>query len=63
MQRGYRFWHAAHALLHRDTFTDAAHSSEFADSAHFSRAFRAAYGLAPSKVLLSQTEWSQCDLL
>lgn len=57
LQRGYRFWHAARAMLDAQTFTEAAHASQFADGAHFSRAFRSAYGLAPSKVLLTQTQW------
>lgn len=57
LQRGYRFWHAARAMLNAQTFTEAAHAAEFADGAHFSRAFRAAYGLAPSMVLLTQTQW------
>lgn len=61
LQRGYRFWHAAHAMLDAQTFTEAAHASQFADGAHFSRAFRAAYGLAPSKVLLTQTQWLTSD--
>jgi len=63
LQRGYRFWHAARVLLDVTTFTEAAHASEFADAAHFSRAFRAAYGLAPSGILLTRTQWFRCDAL
>ena len=57
LQRGYRFWHAARAMITHRTFTDAAHAAEFADAAHFSRAFRRAYGLAPSKILALETDW------
>lgn len=60
IRRGYRFWLAAHSMLKNDSFTSAAHAAEFADSAHFSRAFREAYGVAPSRLLWSQTQWSCC---
>lgn len=63
LQRGYRFWHAARALLDVDTFTEASHAADFSDSAHLSRAFRRAYGLPPSEILLKQTVWGRCDTL
>lgn len=59
LQRGYRLWHAARALLNVETFTEASYAAEFADSAHLSRAFRRAYGLPPSEILLKQTRWER----
>lgn len=40
------------------TFTRAAYEADFADSAHLSRAFRQAYGLAPTGVLGARATWS-----
>jgi AraC-like DNA-binding protein len=53
--RQYRVWSRVLAATGRaiagDTLTDAAHATGFSDSAHFSREFRAACGLAPSSAL------------
>ncbi len=58
MQRGYMFVAAARSMLAQASFTRAAHAAGFADGAHFSRAFRAAYGIAPSRILFAATRWA-----
>ena len=63
VQRGYKFSHAARSMVAAPTFTRAAHAAHFADSAHFSRAFRAAYGIAPSRILIRSTRWVMSDRL
>lgn len=63
VQRGYRFVHAARSMVAAASFTRAAHAAGFADSAHFSRAFRAAYGIAPSRIVFTSTHWSISDCL
>lgn len=63
VQRGYRFVHAARSMLEAARFTRAAHAAGFADSAHFSRSFRAAYGVAPSRILFAGTRWRLHDTL
>ncbi len=60
IRRGYRFWHAARAMVLGANFTEAAHTAEFADSSHFSRAFRDSYGLSPTQILPAQTTWHLC---
>ena len=60
LQRGYRFWRAAHAVASGANFTQAAHEADFADAAHFSRAFRDAYGTAPTGILDPSTTWAMC---
>ncbi len=62
LQRGYRFWHAARAMVGGTNYTDAAHEAQFADGAHLSRAFRQAYGLAPTHMLDSNTLWNVCEM-
>lgn len=59
LQRGYRFWRAARAMIDDVTFTRAAHEADFADAAHFSRAFRQAYGLAPTGILGMHATWAR----
>lgn len=53
--RRYRLWRrlarAVVAMGARASLTDAAHEAGFASSAHFSSAFRAMFGLAPSTLL------------
>jgi|GEM_PF-3191381 len=61
VKRGYRFVLAALAMAEGASLTEAAHASGFADSSHFSRSFRAAYGLPPSHALLSTTKWNLLD--
>lgn len=61
VQRAYKFTHAARSMLAASNFTRAAHAAQFADSAHFSRSFRAAYGIAPSRILAVATEWANHD--
>lgn len=61
LQRGYRFWRAALAVASGANFTQAAHEADFADAAHFSRAFRNAYGTAPTGILNPHTTWVMCD--
>ena len=55
--RSYRLWvrcrNAARLLAAGDSLTDAAHSAGFYDSAHFSNAFKRAFGLPPSSVFES----------
>lgn len=63
LKRGYRFWHAARAMLSGPNFTEVAHVAGFSDGAHFSRSFRDTYGLAPSRLLLEATEWREVALL
>lgn len=63
VQRAYRFVHAARSMLAEPSFTRAAHAAGFSDSAHFSRSFRAAYGIAPSRILASGTRWAIHDRL
>jgi AraC-like DNA-binding protein len=41
---------AAQALARGESLTEAAHAAGFADSAHFTRTFRAMFGLTPSSV-------------
>lgn len=57
VKRAYRFSQAAVALASGASLTEAAHFAGFADAAHFSRSFRAAYGLPPSHAVLSSTSW------
>ncbi|TNE46493.1 MAG: AraC family transcriptional regulator [Deltaproteobacteria bacterium] len=57
VKRAYRFSRAAVALAYGASLTEAAHVAGFADAAHFSRSFRAAYGLPPSHAILSSTSW------
>jgi AraC-like DNA-binding protein len=61
LQRGYRFWRAAHAMSTEQTFTHAAHAADFADAAHFSRAFKNAYGIAPTRLLGTRATWARCE--
>ncbi len=61
LQRGYRFWRAAHAMSSEQTFTHAAHAGDFADAAHFSRTFKNAYGIAPTKLLGTRATWAHCE--
>lgn len=53
--RRYRVWlrlrHAIAEIIAGSTFTDAAHAAGFADQAHFSRAFRQAFGASASPSL------------
>lgn len=63
LQMGYRFVVAGEAMLDSRTFTDAAYRADFSDSAHFSRAFRASYGVAPTRILWASTTWEWCDAL
>ena len=53
--RSYRTWlrfrAAALAMAEGATLTEAAHAAGFYDQAHFGRAFRQAFGIAPSLVL------------
>ncbi|MDY7092141.1 MAG: helix-turn-helix transcriptional regulator [Acidobacteriota bacterium] len=63
VQRAYKFTAAARSMVTAKSFTRAAHAAEFADSAHFSRSFRAAYGLAPSRILARTTRWTLHDRL
>lgn len=63
VQRAYKFTAAARSMVTANSFTRAAHAAEFADSAHFSRSFRAAYGLAPSRILARTTRWALHDRL
>ena len=63
VQRAYKFTAAARSMVTASSFTRAAHAAEFADSAHFSRSFRAAYGLAPSRILARTTRWALHDRL
>lgn len=54
-QRRYKVWlrlqHAVATALTGQSLTGAAHDAGFSDSAHFSRAFRNMFGLAPSSVI------------
>jgi len=63
VQRGYKFGCAARSMLDAASFTRAAHAADFADAAHFSRSFRAAYGIAPSRILFMSTRWTLHDTL
>jgi AraC-like DNA-binding protein len=63
LQLGYRFLVAAEAMLDATTFTEAAHRADFTDSAHFSKAFRAHYGVAPTAILQAQASWRRCTTL
>ncbi len=53
--RRYRGWHRLRAAIREAaqgaSLTAAAHAAGFADQAHFSRAFRAAFGAPPSRGL------------
>jgi AraC-like DNA-binding protein len=53
--RRYRIWTRMGAAVRRigagATLTDAAHAAGFASSAHFSAAFRAMFGMAPSRLV------------
>lgn len=57
----YRLWRrviaAARSCSEGTTATTSAHASGFADSAHFSRAFRQTFGLAPSTVFRHETQF------
>lgn len=53
--RSYARWirlvHAVEHLANGETITEAAHRAGFADGAHFSRTFRAMFGLSPSEAV------------
>ena len=49
--RWLRLLRATEYLSEGVTITEAAHAAGFADAAHFSRAFKAMFGLAPSEVM------------
>ena len=57
--RSYARWlrlvRATERLADGATITEAAHAAGFADAAHFSRSFKAMFGLAPSEVMLAGT--------
>ncbi|MCB9644656.1 MAG: AraC family transcriptional regulator [Myxococcales bacterium] len=63
LRRGYRFWLAARAMIEGTSFTEAAHAAGFSDAAHFSRAFREAYGMSPTHIVPMPTQWFDCPLL
>jgi len=51
----FRLWVKLRIALYQiaagKSFTEAAHAASFTDSAHFSRTFRAMFGIAPSEVM------------
>ena len=49
--RWLRLTHAVEHLANGRTLTEAAHQAGFADGAHFSRTFRAMFGLSPSEAV------------
>lgn len=55
--RSYARWlrlvRATELLADGDTITEAAHAAGFTDAAHFSRVFKAMFGLTPSEVMLT----------
>ena len=57
--RSYARWlrlvRATERLADGASITDASHAAGFADAAHFSRTFKAMFGLAPSEVMLAGT--------
>jgi AraC-like DNA-binding protein len=57
--QSYRLWQRLFLVLQlrksHDSLTEAVHSVGFADSAHFSRVFKACFGLKPSLVLRSHS--------
>jgi AraC-like DNA-binding protein len=50
-----RLRHVLFGLAMGHNLTDSAHEAGFCDSAHFTRVYREMYGLAPSKILRSDT--------
>ena len=59
--RWLRLRRVAEALAEGATLTQAAHAAGFSDSAHLSRAFRASFGMAPSRIMRDTVLYS-CDL-
>jgi AraC-like DNA-binding protein len=57
VKQHYRFKLAVACIAQTRSFTSGAHSGGFADSSHFSRAFRGTFGVSPSEVLLRTTRW------
>lgn len=57
VKQHYRFKLAVACIAQTRSLTSGAHSGGFADSGHFSRAFRGTFGVSPSEVLLRTTQW------